>query len=153
MWLKIRTRRTDDFIIVGFTPPKGSRDGFGALYLAQYVDGELVFSGSAGSGFTGKQLTELKRRLDELKRPTPPCTGPIPAEKGATWLEPQMVCEVEYTERTDDGLLRQPVFLRSATTSRRKRWSVRMTVPRATRPRMTGNRRCRPDRSFPSRSW
>jgi bifunctional non-homologous end joining protein LigD len=112
MWLKIRTRRTDDFIIVGYTPPKGNRDGFGALYLAQYVDAELVFSGSAGSGFTGKQLTELKRRLDELKRPTPPCTGPIPAEKGATWLEPQMVCEVEYTERTDDGLLRQPVFLR-----------------------------------------
>jgi bifunctional non-homologous end joining protein LigD len=111
-WLKIRTRRTDDFVIVGYTKPKGSRDGFGALYLAQYVGDELVFSGSAGSGFTGKQLTELKERLDELKRPTPPCTGPIPPDKGTTWLEPRLVCEVEYTERTDDGLLRQPVFLR-----------------------------------------
>ncbi len=112
MWLKIRTRLTDDFIVVGYTRPKGSRDGFGALYLAQYVGGELVFSGSAGSGFSGKQLTELKRSLDELKRPTPPCTGPIPPDKGTTWIEPRLVCEVEYTERTDDGLLRQPVFLR-----------------------------------------
>ncbi|MGH7498741.1 MAG: DNA ligase D [Gemmatimonadales bacterium] len=111
-WLKIRTRRTDDFVIVGFTAPKGTRAGFGALYLAQYVAGELVFSGRAGTGFNGKQIAEIRSRLESLKRDTPPCTGPIPKEKGITWVEPRMVCEVEYTERTDDGLLRQPVFLR-----------------------------------------
>ena len=114
-WLKIRTRRTDDFVIVGLTKPKGTRGGFGALYLAQFVDGELVFSGSAGTGFSDKQLADLRARLEKLKRDTPPCTGPIPNEKGVTWVEPRLVCEVEYTERTHDGLLRQPVFLRERT--------------------------------------
>jgi bifunctional non-homologous end joining protein LigD len=111
-WLKIRTRRTDDFVIVGLTRPKGTRGGFGALYLAQYVGDELVFSGSAGSGFSDKQLAELRSRLERMKRDGPPCTGPIPKEKGVTWVAPRLVCEVEFTERTGDGLLRQPVFLR-----------------------------------------
>ena len=111
-WLKIRTRRTDDFVIVGLTRPKGTRGGFGALYLAQYVGDDLVFSGSAGSGFSEKQLAELRSRLEGLQRDGPPCTGPLPKEKGVIWVEPRLVCEVEFTERTDDGLLRQPVFLR-----------------------------------------
>ncbi len=111
-WLKIRTRRTDDFVIVGYTRPKGSRGGFGALYLAQYVGKELVFSGSAGTGFSDKQLADLRSRLESMRRDDPPCIGPIPKEKGAIWVEPRLVCEVEFTERTDDGLLRQPVFLR-----------------------------------------
>ena len=111
-WLKIRTRRSEDFVVVGFTAPRRSRGGFGALYLAQYVDGELTFSGSAGSGFSGTQLVELRATLDGMSRPTPPCTGPVPKEKGATWVEPRLVAEVEYTEWTEEGLLRQPVFLR-----------------------------------------
>ena len=114
-WLKIRTRRTDDFVIVGLTRPKGTRGGFGALYLAQYVGEDLVFSGSAGSGFSDKQLADLRSRLEDLKRDGPPCIGPIPKEKGVIWVEPRLVCEVEFTERTDDGLLRQPVFLRERT--------------------------------------
>ena len=111
-WLKIRTRRTDDFVIVGFTKPKGSRGGFGALYLAQYVGDDLVFSGSAGTGFSDKQLADLRSRLEKMKREAPACVGPIPKERGVVWVEPMLVCEVEFTERTDDGLLRQPVFLR-----------------------------------------
>ncbi len=111
-WLKIRTRRTDDFVVVGFTKPKGSRGGFGALYLAQYVGADLVFSGSAGTGFSDKQLADLRSRLEKMKREGPACIGPIPKEKGVVWVEPRLVCEVEFTERTDDGLLRQPVFLR-----------------------------------------
>lgn len=111
-WIKVRTRRSDDFVVVGFTNPKGARTGFGALYLAQYVENDLVYSGRAGTGFTGVQLTEVRARLDTIRRPDPPCGGPIPKEKGTTWTEPQLVCEVEYTERTEEGLLRQPVFLR-----------------------------------------
>jgi bifunctional non-homologous end joining protein LigD len=114
-WLKIRTRRTDDFVIVGLTRPKGTRGGFGALYLAQYVGDELVFSGSAGTGFSDKQLADMRARLEAIRRHDPPCTGPIPSEKGVIWVEPRVVCEVEFTERTDDGLLRQPVFLRERT--------------------------------------
>ena len=111
-WLKVRTRLTDDFVVVGFTAPKGARTGFGALYLGQYVNGELVYTGRAGSGFSDGQLTEVRARLEAMRRETPPCGGPIPREKGAGWTEPRLVCEVEFTEWTEEGLLRQPVFLR-----------------------------------------
>jgi len=111
-WIKIRTRRSDDFVVVGFTTPKGARTGLGALLLGQYVDGDLIYSGRAGSGFTGDQLAEVRAQLDELQRPEPPCGGAIPKEKGITWTEPRLVCEVEFTEWTEEGLLRQPVFLR-----------------------------------------
>lgn len=111
-WLKIRTRRSEDFVVVGFSAPKGSRSGFGALYLALFVDGELTYAGRAGSGFNETQLTQVRAKLEEIRRRAAPCSGPIPKEKGASWVEPRLVCEVEYTEWTEEGLLRQPVFLR-----------------------------------------
>ena len=111
-WLKIRSRHTGDFVVVGFTAPKGSRGGFGALQVADYVDGRLVYAGRPGTGFSDKQLKDAKRDLEAGKRGDPPCSGPIPAEKGITWVEPTVVCEVEYTEWTEEGVLRQPVFLR-----------------------------------------
>jgi bifunctional non-homologous end joining protein LigD len=111
-WLKVRTRRTDDFVVVGFSAPKGNRNGFGALYLGLYLDGELTYAGRAGSGFNQTQLTGVRAKLEEIRRPDAPCAGPLPKDKGTSWVEPRLVCEVEYTERTEDGLLRQPVFLR-----------------------------------------
>ncbi|HEX5963835.1 MAG TPA: DNA ligase D [Gemmatimonadales bacterium] len=111
-WLKIRTRQSDDFVVVGFSAPRGGRTGFGALQLAQYVDGALIYSGRAGTGFSDKQLTEVRAILDNSRREGPPCGGPIPQEKGITWTDPRLVCEVEFTEWTEEGLLRQPVFLR-----------------------------------------
>ncbi|HMH55047.1 MAG TPA: DNA ligase D, partial [Gemmatimonadales bacterium] len=111
-WLKIRTRRSDDFVVVGFSAPKGSRSGFGALQLAQYVEGKLTYTGRAGSGFSDTQLSQVRRELEASRRPDPACIGPIPNDKGITWVEPRQVCEVEFTEWTDEGLLRQPVFLR-----------------------------------------
>jgi len=111
-WLKIRTRRSDDFVVVGFSAPKGSRSGFGALQLAQYVEGKLTYTGRAGSGFSDTQLSQVRRDLEASRRPDPACIGPIPNDKGITWVEPRQVCEVEFTEWTDEGLLRQPVFLR-----------------------------------------
>jgi bifunctional non-homologous end joining protein LigD len=111
-WLKIRTRRSDDFVVVGFSAPKGSRSGFGALQLAQYVEGKLTYTGRAGSGFSDTQLSQVRRELEASRRPDPACVGPIPNDKGITWVEPRQVCEVEFTEWTDEGLLRQPVFLR-----------------------------------------
>jgi bifunctional non-homologous end joining protein LigD len=111
-WLKIRTRRSDDFVVVGFTSPKGSRSGFGSLQVALYVEGKLTYAGRAGSGFSDAQLSQVRRELEASRRPDPPCIGPIPNEKDITWVEPRVVCEVEFTEWTDEGLLRQPVFLR-----------------------------------------
>jgi bifunctional non-homologous end joining protein LigD len=112
-WVKIRTRRSDDFVIVGFSSPKGSRSGFGALYLGKYYDeGQLIYCGRAGSGFTEEQLTSVRATLDALRRPEPACAGTLPQEPGTAWVEPRLVCEVEFTEWTEEGLLRQPVFLR-----------------------------------------
>jgi bifunctional non-homologous end joining protein LigD len=111
-WLKIRADRTDDFVVVGFTDRKGSRGGFGALHLAQYCDGELVYTGRVGTGFTEAQLDEIRAQLDERMRAEPPCSGPVPTASENHWVEPDLVCEIRFREVTEDGLLRHPAFLR-----------------------------------------
>ncbi len=112
LWLKVRADKTGDFVVVGFTEPRGSRDGFGALHLGGYTDGKLVYIGRAGSGFTAKQLKEVSDRLEAAAIDRPAFAGPVPAEKESRWVKPELVAEVRYKEITGDGLLRQPVFLR-----------------------------------------
>src|SRR4051812_34770025 len=111
-WIKIRTRRSDDFVVVGFSAPKGTRSGFGALQVGLYIDGALTYAGRAGSGFSDAQLTQVRRKLEATRRADPACGGPVPKDNAITWVEPRLVCEVEFTEWTDEGLLRQPVFVR-----------------------------------------
>jgi bifunctional non-homologous end joining protein LigD len=110
-WLKLRVHRSDDFVIVGWTTPKGSRSGFGALHLAQYQDGTLRWTGQVGTGFTDRQLRDLHGQLEAGQRQTPPCAG-APTGKGHAWTRPELVCEVRFLERTEGGVLRQPVFIR-----------------------------------------
>src|SRR5437870_832705 len=111
-WLKIRADRTDDFVVVGFTRPKGSRSGFGALDLGAYQDGKLVYAGRVGSGFTDAELKDVSAALERGVRPTPTFSDPVPPDAGHTWVEPTLIAEVRYKEWTDEGLLRQPVFVR-----------------------------------------
>lgn len=111
-WIKIRADRVDDFVVVGYSRPKGSRTGFGALHLGAYRNGELVYVGRVGSGFTARQASEIAALLAEHRLREPPFTNPAPATKGDTWVEPLVVAEVRFKEWTDDGLLRHPVFLR-----------------------------------------
>src|SRR5438105_9524195 len=115
-WLKIRADRIDDFVVVGFSKPQGSRGGFGSLHVGAYKDGKLIYCGRAGSGFSGAQLDEISATLASLVRKTPPCEPPehgaLPKGPDHTWVEPKLVCDVRYTELTKDGLLRQSVFLR-----------------------------------------
>ena len=111
-WLKVRADKTGDFVVVGYTMPRGSRGGFGALHLGAYRDGALVYIGRAGSGFSAKQLDLVSADLERLRQDAPPFTGPVPAEKESRWVKPELVAEVRYKEITGDGLLRQPVFLR-----------------------------------------
>ncbi len=129
VWQKIRVARTGDFAVVGFTRPRGARAAFGALLLAVREGDGWRYVGSAGSGFTDRQLADLHARLapagDEgpspgdprrgrapRTRPTPPCTGPVPEGRGNTWVDPEIVVEVRFKEWTEEGLLRHPVFLR-----------------------------------------
>ena len=109
-WLKLAIMNTDDFVVVGWTDPKGSQTGFGALLLAQYAGDTLTFMGRAGSGYSIEDLTTLRERLDALPKADPPAGAP--AEAGAHWVRPDFAVEVRFREVTPDGLLRQPVFLR-----------------------------------------
>jgi bifunctional non-homologous end joining protein LigD len=115
-WLKIRADRLDDFVVVGFSKPKGTRGGFGSLHVGAYNGGKLIYCGRAGSGFSGAQLDEVSATLKGLVRKTPPCeppdNGALPKGPDHTWVEPRLVCDVRYKEFTRDGLLRQSVFIR-----------------------------------------
>lgn len=113
-WVKVRALRTGDFVIVGWTEPRGSRAGFGALHLAEYVEATLVYVGSVGTGFSDRRLRELDERLRARERDDPPCAGEIPdgRRRGHHWVRPELVAEVRYREFTEQGLLRHPVFVR-----------------------------------------
>ncbi|HEU4384730.1 MAG TPA: DNA ligase D [Anaeromyxobacteraceae bacterium] len=111
-WVKVRVHRTADLAVVGFTEPAGSRAGFGALHLAFHDGKGFVYAGSVGSGFTGKQLDEIRARLEPRRRKTPAFSGAVPPGRENAWVEPELVVEVRYLEWTEEGLLRQPVFER-----------------------------------------
>jgi bifunctional non-homologous end joining protein LigD len=111
-WIKLRVDRVDDFVVVGFTEPEGGRTGFGALHLGQFENGRLIYAGRVGSGFAESELAGIREKLDEIRRETPSVAGAVPHGKGHLWVEPRLVAEVRFKERTADGLLRQPVFLR-----------------------------------------
>lgn len=111
-WIKVRAERTDDFVVAGFTRPKGSRAGFGALHLAVNEGNALVYAGRVGTGFDTEQLEEYAAALEGSRRPDPPCGGAVPSGKEHVWVEPRLVAEVRFLEWSPDGLLRQPVFLR-----------------------------------------
>ncbi|MDX1492971.1 MAG: DNA ligase D [Longimicrobiales bacterium] len=112
-WVKVRTVRTGDFAVVGWTEPKGSRGGFGSLHVAQYDGDELVYLGSVGSGFTAHQIDDAMERLERSERDACPCArGPIPTGSDHHWVKPERVAEVKYKEVTEQGLLRQPSFSR-----------------------------------------
>ena len=70
VWLKVRSRKTADYVVVGYTAPKGSRSGFGALHLAEFVDGALTYTGRVGSGFNDRQLADVSRTLQQHRRAT-----------------------------------------------------------------------------------
>ena len=115
-WVKVRAVKADDFVVVGWTEPKGSRIGFGSLQLAQYADGELVWTGGVGTGFSDAQLADIADALEPLQRDEPPCRAPegseLPRDARHRWVDPALVVEVRYREVTDAGMLRHPVFVR-----------------------------------------
>jgi len=109
-WVKVSARSNDDFAVVGFTPPKGGRSGFGTLLLAQRgVDG-WVYAGRAGGGFSESDLKAVAARLAEAKEGEPPRDPE--RISGARWIEPALVVEVRFKQRSSKGLLRQPTFIR-----------------------------------------
>ncbi|HET7669716.1 MAG TPA: DNA ligase D [Burkholderiales bacterium] len=110
-WIKLKCRQRQDYVIVGHTAPGGSRTGFGALLLGYYDKHmKLRYAGKVGTGFDEHLLETLTKKMSRLKRPDSALIDP-PRERGITWVKPQLVGEVTFAERTDDGILRQASFM------------------------------------------
>jgi bifunctional non-homologous end joining protein LigD len=109
-WLKIKVHQEDEFIIVGFTDPAGSRKHFGALLLGAYRDGKLYYAGKVGTGFDDETLTSLYKKLRPLIRKGSEVID-MPRGAGIHYVEPRLVAQISYQEWTVDNKLRQPVFL------------------------------------------
>ena len=110
-WLKFKCENAQEFVIAGYTDPRGSRQGFGALLLGYYdADGRLTYAGKVGTGFDDRMLRQLHAALTQLEQPRPPFErGTWPA-RGVHWVQPRLVGQVAFTEWTPDGLLRHPRF-------------------------------------------
>jgi bifunctional non-homologous end joining protein LigD len=111
-WLKVKTRRTQEAVIAGFTKPKGSRKFFGSLALGAYKGNELVYIGQSGGGFGARLLGEISERLKPLVRKESPFKPEPKTDTPVTWVKPELVCEVAFQGWTKEGLMRQPVFMR-----------------------------------------
>src|SRR5205823_60941 len=114
-WLKIKTHGEQEFVITGFTKGTGRRaSSFGSLVLGYYQGGELVYVGNVGTGFNSREIDKLLDELRPLKRPTPPFREvpkmPKVRKSDVVWVEPKLVCEVEFSEWTHDGRLRAPSY-------------------------------------------
>ncbi len=113
-WVKVKCLWRQEFVVVGYTDPSGSRAGLGALLLGvrERRRGPLVFAGKVGTGFTNSQLVALRKRLDPLVRKSSPVEGAPrgAAARGVHWVRPELVAEVAFTEWTKDGVVRHPSF-------------------------------------------
>lgn len=123
-WLKCKLHAEQEFVIGGFTAPQGGRARFGAILVGTYEKGELIYAGKVGTGFDRATLEDLHARFVKLERKACPFAN-LPMERrprfgrgmGAsemrkvTWLRPELVAQIRFAEWTQDGILRQPVFL------------------------------------------
>lgn len=109
-WLKIRNSLRQEFVIAGFTHERGIRNFFGSLILGTYSEGILKFAGHVGTGFDQKTLASVFQKMKALIRKSCPFLE-IPKTNGpATWLKPQLLAEISFTEITKQGSIRHPVF-------------------------------------------
>lgn len=111
-WLKLKTHRRQEAVIIGFTKGRGGRQHFGALVLGVYdKSGRLVYAGHTGSGFGDDQLAAIGQRLHQLETPDSPIQPAPKTNEPATWVKPELVAEIEFTEWTEDGSMRHPIFM------------------------------------------
>ncbi len=111
-WMKIKSSKTAEFVVGGYTTGKGARESLGALLLGYWKGGKLHYAGHVGSGLTDAIVTDLRRKFADWSLKKPPFTPKPALHRPTTWLQPKMVVEVSFSEWTPDGLLRAPVFMR-----------------------------------------
>jgi len=109
-WLKLKCSAEQELVIGGYTAPKGSRTEFGALLVGHFEDGALRYAGKVGTGFDQETLRDVHARMSRLERGDSPFVDAV-KERSATWVEPELVAQIGFTEWTRDGRLRHPRFL------------------------------------------
>ncbi|MFL1417245.1 DNA ligase D [Pseudomonas fildesensis] len=112
-WIKLKCRLRQEFVIVGYTRPQGSRSGFGALLLAVNDDTGWAYAGRVGTGFDQAALKNIYAKLTPLERKTSPLEKPMTSAqaRGVHWVEPTLVGEVQFAEWTREGVVRQAAFV------------------------------------------
>jgi len=110
-WLKIKHHHEQEAIIIGFTEPWGGRKNFGALVLGVYVNKKLTYIGHTGTGFNERTLKELYEKMKLLEIDHSPIREWVPVNEPVTWIKPVLVASIQYSEWTQDGYMRHPVFL------------------------------------------
>jgi DNA ligase D-like protein (predicted ligase) len=110
-WLKFKCENNQEFVIGGYTDPRGSRIGFGALLLGVYdSDGQLVYAGKVGTGFNEQTLHRMYDELSQLEQDRSPFDRGSPRQAGVHWVKPRLVGQVGFSEWTTAGELRHPRF-------------------------------------------
>jgi bifunctional non-homologous end joining protein LigD len=113
-WLKLKCQGREEFIVLGATPPAGSRQGLGALHLGFHdPDGKLHYAGGVGTGFTDAELKRLHARLETMAAPPPKglLVAGDPPDRAINWVRPELVAEVQYTGFSGAGRVRHGVYL------------------------------------------
>lgn len=115
-WIKLKCRLRQEFVIIGYTEPQGSRSGFGAILLGIHKKAgaaELLYAGRVGTGFNATRLADIYKKMHALERTTSPVSSALTGQqrRGVHWIEPKLVCEVEFAEWTSEGILRQASFI------------------------------------------
>lgn len=114
-WLKIKNIQSTEAVIVGYTAPRGGRHYFGSIVLANKKNKGWQYRGHAGTGFNEEMLQTLYNTMQPLVSKQSPFKNKVPVNNAVTWLRPQLVADIAYTEITKDGIFRHPVFLRLRT--------------------------------------
>ncbi len=113
-WLKVKCQDRDEFLVLGWTPPGGSRKGLGALHLGFFDPaGGLHYAGAVGTGFSDAELGRLRARLDQIEatRPEKLLFAGEPLDRAIAWVRPELIAEVQYLNWTSDGRLRHAAYL------------------------------------------
>ena len=110
-WLKVKNVIMEEAVIAGYTEPRGGRKYFGALVLGLYKKGKLEYIGHTGTGFDDKTLKAVYAQLQPLKTNKSPFSVKVAVNAPVTWVKPKLVCNLKYSEITEDGHRRHPVFM------------------------------------------
>lgn len=110
-WLKVKTYKQQEVVIGGFTAPRGSRSELGALLLGVYENNQFVYVGHTGGGFDEEQLIETRKILEPYITEQQPFTEKPKANAPPTWVRPELVCVVRFSDWTQDGIMRHPIYM------------------------------------------